>query len=66
MRGLAREVADGGLAAGETALGRCDWEAARAEFEAALAETPEDGRALDGLSYALFWLGDTEGARRAR
>lgn len=45
------------------ALERGDWAGARASFEAALAEeeTPE---ALLGLSEALWWLGETEGAVR--
>jgi DNA-binding NarL/FixJ family response regulator len=43
------------LAAGQAALAAADWAAARAAFEAALAqdETPE---AHDGLGIALWWL----------
>jgi DNA-binding CsgD family transcriptional regulator len=51
---------------GEQALVDCDWEAAKAEFEAALEADPDDPRALDGLGMALFWLGDWRGARAAR
>lgn len=54
------------VAAGEEALVACDWEAAKAEFEAALAADPDDARALDGLGMALFWLGDWREARIAR
>ena len=54
------------LGAGEEALARCDWEAARAHFEAALAQALEDPRALDGLCIALDWLGETKAARKAR
>jgi DNA-binding CsgD family transcriptional regulator len=45
------------------ALGRGEWVAARAAFDACLAdgETPA---ALAGLGDALWWLGDTEGAVR--
>ena len=55
------------LADGQAALAAGDWRAARAAFEAALAEdeTPE---ALSGLGTALMWLGDMEAAvdRRER
>lgn len=54
------------LGAGEEALARCDWEAARAHFEAALDQAPEDPRALDGICIALDWLGETQAARQAR
>jgi hypothetical protein len=49
------------ITAGEAALAVGDWEAARAGFAAALAEqqTPQ---ALEGLSRALWWLRDEEGA----
>ena len=53
-------------AAGESALARCEWEEAKALFEAALADAPEDGRALDGLASALFWLGDMRTPRELR
>ena len=51
---------------GEEALARCDWTAAKAHFERALAEAPDDPLALDGLCLALFWLGDARAAREAR
>lgn len=51
---------------GEEALARCDWPAAKAAFEAALAKAPDDPRALDGLGMALFWLGDERTARQLR
>jgi DNA-binding CsgD family transcriptional regulator len=49
------------LLAGQAALAAGDWPAARAAFEAALAdeETPE---ALSGLGTAMMWLGDMEAA----
>ncbi len=51
------------LAEAGAALERGEWAAARATFEASLAlsETPE---ALLGLSEALWWLADTDGAVR--
>jgi DNA-binding CsgD family transcriptional regulator len=47
------------LATGWAQLGRGEWEAAQSWFEAALKldETPE---ALEGLSWAAFWLNDAE------
>ena len=53
-------------AAAEDALARCAWATAKADFEAALSEAPDDPRALDGLGLALFWLGDSRAARQAR
>lgn len=51
--GSAQQRADAGWAE----LGEGRWEAARASFEQALAreETPE---ALEGLSWAAWWLDD--------
>ena len=54
------------LAPGEEALARCDWAAAKAAFEAALVEDPDDPRALDGLAMAVFWLGDLDAPRGLR
>ena len=51
---------------GDAALVRCDWEAARTHFEADLARNPDDAAALDGLGFALFWLGDFGAACAAR
>ena len=53
-------------AAGESALARGDWEEAKRCFEAALADSPDDGRALDGLASAIFWLGDMRTPRALR
>lgn len=50
-----------GVLLGEQALAAGDWEAARAAFEAVLAEG-EDPAAEDGLGRALWWLGDPDGA----
>jgi ATP/maltotriose-dependent transcriptional regulator MalT len=44
---------------GRAALGRGDWVGARRHFETAIAQI-ETGPALDGLSDALFWLGELE------
>jgi len=44
-----------GLAAGRAALGRGDWQAARAAFET-LLRTQEDPEALEGLGLAAWWL----------
>ena len=54
------------MAAGEEALALCDWGAATTAFEAALAEDPNDPRALDGLAMAVFWLGDLYAPRGLR
>jgi DNA-binding NarL/FixJ family response regulator len=61
-----QEARTDSVSAGEEALVRCDWEAANAEFRAALASDSEDPRALDGLGMTLFWLGDWLGARTVR
>lgn len=52
-------------AAGEAALARGAWEEARRHFETALAGT-ESAEALEGLSWATWWLGDTEATFAAR
>jgi DNA-binding CsgD family transcriptional regulator len=53
------------LAAGRAALGRADWAGAQAHFEDAVAADagPE---ALEGLSYAEWWLGDEDATLAAR
>ncbi len=51
------------LVEGRSALERGDWAAARASFDGALADD-ESAEALQGLSDALWWLGETEGAVR--
>jgi DNA-binding NarL/FixJ family response regulator len=57
-------VRSGALSAdGRAALDRGEWVSARAAFEASLAEA-ETAEALLGLSDALWWLGETEGAVR--
>jgi DNA-binding NarL/FixJ family response regulator len=63
---VAEEAGTDRVSTGEEALVGCDWETARAEFEAALAQDPDDPRALDGLGMALFWLGDWREARASR
>jgi len=52
-------------AAGWSDLGEARWEAARASFEAAVAEreTPES---LEGLSWAAWWLDDADAVFSAR
>jgi DNA-binding CsgD family transcriptional regulator len=52
------------LAEGRAALDRGDWAVARASFDDVLAES-ESAEALFGLSDALWWLGETEGAVRS-
>jgi ATP/maltotriose-dependent transcriptional regulator MalT len=47
------------LSAGRAALARGAWEEARACFSAALAEA-ETGEALEGLSWAAWWVDDVE------
>jgi DNA-binding CsgD family transcriptional regulator len=54
------------VASGEDALARCAWAEAKAHFEIALAADPDDPAALDGLSAAVFWLGDARLTREAR
>ncbi|MGH2935286.1 MAG: hypothetical protein ACRDL2_12350 [Gaiellaceae bacterium] len=51
------------LVEGRVALDGGEWVVARASFDAVLAEG-ENPEALLGLSDALWWLGDTEGAVR--
>ena len=63
---VTQEVRTDEVAAGEEALARCDWAAAKVHFERALSEAPDDPGALDGLCVALFWLGDETGARKVR
>ncbi|MDQ2631108.1 MAG: helix-turn-helix transcriptional regulator, partial [Actinomycetota bacterium] len=52
-------------AAGEAALARGAWEEAKGHFEAALSEA-ESARALEGLSWAVWWLGENEATFAAR
>ena len=63
---VAPEAAVDRVAEGEDALARCEWAVAKSHFDAALADAPADPRALDGLSSAVFWLGDMEAPRRLR
>lgn len=60
-----KPIAPDRLHAGWAELGEGRWDAARAGFEQALAanETPE---ALEGLSWAAWWLDDAEAVFRAR
>ena len=53
------------MASGRAALAEHAWEQARQHFEAALSreETPE---ALEGLSWAAWWLGDADALFEAR
>ncbi|HWI06992.1 MAG TPA: LuxR C-terminal-related transcriptional regulator [Solirubrobacteraceae bacterium] len=53
------------LAAARAALGRGDWQLARALFEAAAGEAPT-AEALEGLSWAAWWLNDAEATFAAR
>jgi DNA-binding NarL/FixJ family response regulator len=50
---------------GERALARCEWERARACFEAALLHAESAG-ALEGLGMAAFWLDDARAVFDAR
>jgi ATP/maltotriose-dependent transcriptional regulator MalT len=50
---------DDPVALGRAALERGDWTGARRHFETAIHQK-ETGPALDGLSDALFWLGELE------
>ena len=63
---VAQEMRIGHLAAGEEALVRCDWTAAKTAFEAVLADDADEPHALDGLAMALFWLGDLRAPRELR
>jgi pimeloyl-ACP methyl ester carboxylesterase len=58
----ARPTAPGPLATGWAQLKRGEWEAARSSFEHALTldEAPE---ALEGLSWAAWWMNDAEDVR---
>jgi DNA-binding CsgD family transcriptional regulator/tetratricopeptide (TPR) repeat protein len=51
------------LVEGRAALDRGEWSIARASFESSLHEE-ETAEALLGLSEALWWLGETDGAVR--
>ena len=51
--------------AGHAALRRGAWSEARASFEAALREE-ETAEALEGLSWALWWLDEVDGCFAAR
>jgi LuxR family maltose regulon positive regulatory protein len=51
--------------AGQAALARGAWSEARASFEAALREE-ETAEALEGLSWALWWLDDVDACFAAR
>ena len=53
------------LRAGRAALARGAWAEARASFEAALAEE-ETAEALEGLSWAAWWLDDVDACFDAR
>ncbi|HET9738524.1 MAG TPA: hypothetical protein VFP78_10425, partial [Solirubrobacteraceae bacterium] len=53
------------LVAGWSELRQAHWEAARERFEAALA-TEETAEALEGLSWAAWWLDDADGVFAAR
>ena len=53
------------LAAGQASLARCEWEAARAHFQAAVAET-QDPAAFEGLADACDWLHDEAATFDAR
>jgi LuxR family transcriptional regulator, maltose regulon positive regulatory protein len=53
------------LSAGEEALARAEWEEARSLFEEAL-EADEAPGALEGLSWAAWWLDDAESVFEAR
>ena len=57
--------ADDPVALGRTALERGDWTGARRHFETAI-HRQETGPALDGLSDALFWLGELEASLHHR
>ena len=53
------------LVAGWSELRQAHWDAARERFEAALA-TEETAEALEGLSWAAWWLDDADGVFAAR
>jgi len=54
------------LSSGRAALSRAEWDAARSEFENALAHDADDPNAIDGLSEALWWQGEWSRARELR
>lgn len=54
------------LERGRTALLGCDWAAAQACFEQALAIDAESAAGLDGLGQALYWQGEYGRALRLR
>src|SRR5687767_12498168 len=56
---------DDTLTQAHAALERAEWRAARDGFERALAER-ETAEALEGLSWAAWWLGDAEATLSAR
>ncbi len=49
---------------GEAASRRKDWERSAAEFRKCLELNPNFDQAMTGLSRALFYLGDSEGAKQ--
>lgn len=55
----------GPLEAGWVALSDRDWEGARRQFEAAVAES-EDAAAFEGLAWAAWWSNDTAALFSAR
>jgi DNA-binding NarL/FixJ family response regulator len=59
------DLADDPIALGAAALARGDWAGARRHFEISLRHG-ETGRALDGLSDALFWLEEFEASLHHR
>src|SRR5919106_6694713 len=65
MARAAERIASDLLSAGWARLGDGEWGAAKASFEGALAgeESPE---ALEGLSWAAWWLDDAEAVFDAR
>jgi LuxR family transcriptional regulator, maltose regulon positive regulatory protein len=60
-----RETAPDPLAVGWNQLAEGDWDGARASFEAAVADE-ESPEALEGLSWAAWWLDDAEAVFDAR
>jgi DNA-binding CsgD family transcriptional regulator len=58
-------IAASRIADGTAALGRADWEGARAAFSAAV-EAEESGAAWEGLGWAAWWLSDEPLTLRAR
>jgi DNA-binding CsgD family transcriptional regulator len=60
-----KAAAAGEVAAGQAALATGAWETARARFEAAVAER-ETAEAVEGLSWAAWWLNEGEVMFEAR